>query len=158
MAFDADAWIRAEEPPTFIVGGATYVGQQFSVLEGERLLQKLIKAGSNDLTDVAALKLMREVVETLFPPAKRRWWQRRSLSTVDLFFAMPLAAQLAAIQTFSRSLARQMLPSPGKNVATDATAATGENREREHPSAFRWPPFFQPTLLPSEDGQTLATA
>jgi hypothetical protein len=74
------------------------------------------------LTDEESVALMREFVEAMFPPpparyARKHWFGRKrvipQITPADVFFALPLAAQLEGISRFVQCLA-SALPTTGQ--------------------------------------------
>lgn len=164
--FNADAWLDACEPPSFIVGNTTYRGKLLDQLECERFLTMFKRSENGELTEEESSALVRELITALFPdPAEpaRRWWQRKvpTISVADVFFALPELAQLQALETFSRSLVGP-LPTPRETtMKRKLSEVMDESREAaKMPTtatsalrlSFSWPPFWSNTQgsLPTE--------
>lgn len=117
--FDEEAYLRACEPPSFRAGGRTYRGRVLSALEVQAFAPQLGLMEAGVLTDAESVALMRDFVEALFPPPPvrytRHWFGlvRRPLphlTPADVFFAMPLGAQLEALRGFARCLVFALPP------------------------------------------------
>jgi hypothetical protein len=157
-AFDYDAWLSACEPPTFTVGGRTYIGRILSVEQVERHLAALSSAKN----DEEAHTRMHDLVSQMFdyrPTSFIDRMRKRSMMQPSMLFeAMPVQAQLAAMQNFSQSLARQLLPTGMKKrrgVMVEGRAhlnLTEENPASDNPSTFKWPPSW-----PHSDGTSTST-
>ena len=129
MAFDADEYLAALEPPRFRFRGREYTGRLLSVEEWEPFRGRLASLDA-DGEDVGELRdLLREFVDTLFP---REWWRVWRPRVSDLFLTLPFGAQLAAFQDFVQAQARamqQQAPTPGSNSRPGAKgkrAASGK--------------------------------
>lgn len=133
MTFDADAYLASEAPPTFTVGGHTYVGRLLSAEEQLRHLVALARLEDGTATDAEARRIVDAFVHELFPdpiavPARAPWWRRlrrppEPQYVVDLFRAIPMGAQLAAVQSFAEVLARSMAPTAGPTTTPGAPFA-----------------------------------
>lgn len=126
MAFDADAFVAALEPPTLTAGGRTYRGRLLSAVQWLRLHEekaRLTRAAEEATTPAAAAavefmarRLTERTVAAFFP---RRWWQLRS-PALAAYRRLPPAAQLAALADFSECQRRAMPSAEGVTPAPDA--------------------------------------
>lgn len=93
--FDADAYAAALAPPAFTWRGRTYTGRLLSIEEFVALHAARPVGGDDPAADARAFA--RHAVAAWFP---RPWWSPVNRA-VRAFLAMPDAAQVAAIQSFS---------------------------------------------------------
>lgn len=147
-AFDTEAYLEACEPPAFTVGTRTYVGRVLSVFEQAAFDVRFAAAREGKLDAVATDALFRDYLTALFPPpevpADPRSWRARwlwrlthvlgtppppaPLNPVDVFFALPVLAQLQAFEDFAAS--RRRMPHPPGNAESDGATTSGDMRPR----------------------------
>lgn len=147
---DAEAYQEALEPPRFTVGTRTFTGRVLSVFEQAAFDVRFAKLAAGALSEQDASTLMREYLEALFPsapepPDPRARWARwlwactrvfgtppppPTLTPVDVFLALPIAAQMQGLADFAQS--RRTIPQPpgsgvaaGESTTKRRTAAAG---------------------------------
>jgi hypothetical protein len=107
--FDRAALLAALEPPRFRDGETEYVGRILSAPEWWRIEARIAAAGP--LEGPSIVRLIREVVDEIFPPPPvSRWRWRRPLlpplSVGALISSMPLPLQVQAFTSFAEALAK----------------------------------------------------
>lgn len=118
MAFDADQYLEALQPPTYTHGGRTYVGRILSFEEWVRLAPDLKRAAKGEMDYLGLRLFARRVCAAMFP---RPWW-KPGPSVASLVLSLPLAAQRDALADFFRSQARAMgieMEQPAPTSTTD---------------------------------------
>ncbi len=107
MAFDADAYLEALEPPTIKVGGTTYVGKFLSIEEWLPFEDRFRKIDGD--TEYPVIKrLMRDYCSQAFPVP---WYQLLNFKKKivgELVTDLPPKAMLQAMRDFFKAQARAL--------------------------------------------------
>lgn len=101
MAFNADEYVKALEPPSITIGGETYVGRLPSFDEMVPLAEPLERISSGEFSFDDIADFTEELCKLIELPAEK-------------ILALPMPVMLAALQDFARSLANtgQGMPTP----------------------------------------------
>jgi hypothetical protein len=150
-AFDAEAYLAALEPPAFRAGTRLYTGRVLSVFEQAAFDVRFAQMANGQLSPQETARVFREYIEALFPapaaPADTRSWLARwlwrltrvlgtppppePLAPADVFFALPVIAQMQGLEDFAKS--RRTMPQPPGSADAGVGAMTTLPARGKHP-------------------------
>ena len=125
MAFDADAYLEALEPPEIKLGGKVYKGRHLSLEEWMPMEKQFSDFSPESITVIQLKQLIRDFCNHAFPSP---WWQLfnpRFKTVGEMVCNLPPSAMVKAATDFFESQAR----------ALDVQRAQTENEAVPFPSS-----------------------
>lgn len=125
--FDGDAYLAALRRPTLTLGGRTYTGRLLSFDEWAQFSHRLTGEGAgirgNSIVDARRFRaLVRDLTTTIYGRG-RPWWALWRPTVAQQLLAAPLAVQLAALTSFSKSQSDQFAADAERLRMTAGTPA-----------------------------------
>lgn len=126
-AFDGDAFLAALQRPTLTLGGRTYTGRLLSLPEYLRFQDRLTGAGAgiqgNRVVDPRRFAaLVRELTTAIYGRG-RPWWAVWRPTVAAQLARTPLAVQVEALLSFSRSQTERFVADAERLTKTAGTTS-----------------------------------
>jgi len=124
MLQDADAMLAELDAPQIKVNGEVFSGRHLSFEQQVRLLSTIEKlADAEKRNNFGAMQAqMRRVLDQIFPPPPKRWFQRRAPTVADRVLALPVDIGARIVLGFLKSLHSAPL---GSNANENPPSAEG---------------------------------
>jgi hypothetical protein len=118
MAFDADAYLAALEPPTYMVGGRLHQGRLLSFDEWTAWFPRMKALMERKLSFEQTRQFLRDLTNAFFSPPAPKGWRRLFHRAKDhpvtvSLLGLPLQAQMDAVRDFMRLQAKGLGLEPG---------------------------------------------